>query len=339
MKKLTLVFVFLITIVSFLFLVSIISQNTLAEECIIKTKSEGGYLGVYIDDLCDELRESLDYEGDGAFIDDVVDDSPADEAGIEAGDIVIKFDKKKVKDASDLRRFVRETKPGKKVKIELIREGKEKTLTAKIDETEDVDWSKFSFSLGSEKFKTPLKKMIIHPPGMKCFIHCDSDEDRGFLGVHIQDLSGQLAEYFGVKEGVLVTEVIKDTPADKIGMKAGDVIIEFRNREVENCDDLRYLVRKTKLDQEVEIKVMRDRQVMTFTTKLEEKSEKFGFKTKEAEEMYLQGLKIKEIEEIECLDEKLEDLIEKNIKIKIKNEQLEDVMEDLEIRLRPELPD
>lgn len=181
--------------------------------------------------------------------------------------------------------------------------------------------------------------MIIHPPGMKCFIHCDSDEDRGFLGVHIQDLSGQLAEYFGVKEGVLVTEVIKDTPADKIGMKAGDVIIEFRNREVENCDDLRYLVRKTKLDQEVEIKVMRDRQVMTFTTKLEEKSEKFGFKTKEAEEMYLQGLKIKEIEEIECLDEKLEDLIEKNIKIKIKNEQLEDVMEDLEIRLRPELPD
>lgn len=336
-------------------LVGILNSPTSA-----KDDDEVGYLGVYLEDLDEELRESIDYEGDGAFIDNVVEDSPAEEAGIKAGDVIIKFGKKEVTDASDLRRFVRATYPGEKVKIELIRNGKKKRVTAEIGELEDYESHSFSFKFDCDNFGDAFKHFFFTPK-TKYHFHCS---DRGFLGVNIQDFGEQLAEYFGVKNGALVTSVVENSPAEKTGIKAGDVIVEFRSREVEDCDDLRYLISKTDPDDEVDVKVIRNREEMTFTTKLDkspkkclEKKFKSHSGTKKIYKYHLKDLeKLKELEELkglkklkkleglevnlEGLDKNLSDIdIQLNLQLDDLDDILDDIMDDMEIEFRPMLPD
>ncbi len=80
----------------------------------------------------------------------------------------------------------------------------------------------------------------------------------GYLGVQIQGLDGQLADYFGAKDGgVLITEVIEDSPAEKAGMKAGDVILSVAGEEVEDASDLVEEIRGHKPDSQVQLNVIR----------------------------------------------------------------------------------
>ena len=80
----------------------------------------------------------------------------------------------------------------------------------------------------------------------------------GYLGVQIQGLDGQLADYFGVKDGgVLVTEVVEDSPAEKAGIKAGDVILSVAGENVEDAGDLVEEIRGHKPESKVELKVIR----------------------------------------------------------------------------------
>lgn len=87
-----------------------------------------------------------------------------------------------------------------------------------------------------------------------------SDEKAGFLGVQIQDLSEQLSDYFKVKDGngVLVSEVVKDSPADKAGLKAGDIITKIDNDDIENAGDLTSTIRGYDPEAKVSISVIRD---------------------------------------------------------------------------------
>ncbi len=90
-----------------------------------------GYLGVRIKGLTPDLKEHYKKK-DGLLIADVVPDSPAKKAGIEEGDILLEFDGKKVSDADEFRKQVAESQPGKKAKVKVLREGKEKTLAAEL---------------------------------------------------------------------------------------------------------------------------------------------------------------------------------------------------------------
>jgi C-terminal processing protease CtpA/Prc len=197
----------------------------------------------------------LEYKGDGAFIDDIVYDSPADEAGIKGGDIIISFDGKEVLDVSDLRRLIRRTKPKTKVQIELIRDGKKKKVTAEIGRRKDGNNIRI--------YTDYLPRVKVHNKS------CYNYNPRGaYLGIHMEDMPDQLLEYFKAKFGVLVTQVVEDSPAEKAGIKAGDVITEFRHREVEDVSDLQFLIAKRDPEDEVEIKVIRDGSEKTMKVKL-----------------------------------------------------------------------
>ena len=100
-------------------------------------EKERGYLGIYLQQLDNEARESLKFKGDGVLVDDVADDSPADEAGLEEGDIIVKFKDQAVKDVDALREMIGASPPGDKVALVVFREGKEIKLTAKLGEAED----------------------------------------------------------------------------------------------------------------------------------------------------------------------------------------------------------
>lgn len=97
---------------------------------------EPGWLGVYIQNLDEDLKESVDADH-GVLVSKVVEDSPAEEAGIREGDVIVAFDKEKIEDTKDLQRAVRKTQPGAKAKITVLRKGKKKTFTADIKERED----------------------------------------------------------------------------------------------------------------------------------------------------------------------------------------------------------
>jgi hypothetical protein len=86
------------------------------------------------------------------------------------------------------------------------------------------------------------------------------DEKAGYLGVQIQDLSAQLGEHFKVKDGkgVLVSEVVKDSPAEKAGLKAGDIVTKVNDKEIENAADLTNTIRSYDPETKVSVSVIRD---------------------------------------------------------------------------------
>ena len=92
---------------------------------------------------------------------------------------------------------------------------------------------------------------------------------RGRLGVGVDDLTAQLAAYFGAKEGVLVTTVTEDTPASRAGLKAGDVIVMFNGETVRNRVELQRAVGRVQADAEVSIGIVRDRKPSDVKVKLE----------------------------------------------------------------------
>ena len=226
-----------------------------------KTDDDGGWLGVSIQDLTTALKEALDYDRDvGVLVNDVEDDSPADGAGIREGDIIIEYDGRDISNTGSLIRKVRATDPGDEVEIVLVRKGQVMTVTATIDEKPKGLESWFEHG---KKGKPSILKV---------------QEDRGgWLGVHLQNLTDQLGEYFGVSdgEGVLVTEVVKDSPAEKADLQAGDVIVSYDGDDIDDVDELVEAVFESEIGEVVEIEVMRNKKRRTIRAEISETPKKY----------------------------------------------------------------
>ncbi len=123
------------------------------------------------------------------------------------------------------------------------------------------------------------------------------DEKAGFLGVQIQDLSDQLSDYFKVKggNGVLVSEVVEDSPANKAGLKAGDIIIKVGAEDIENANDLTKTIRSYEPDTKVSVSVIRNGKKKKLEAVLGEAENKFIYKfgnLKEVDEKHKMMLKM-----------------------------------------------
>ncbi len=188
-----------------------------------------GWLGVSVQDLTASLRErhSLDVKK-GAYVSDVVDDSPADEAGIRSGDVITRVDTEAVDGADDLIHAVRGLKPGKSVPVEYVRKNDHKSCTVKIGRTPS-----FAGSLPS------LRRFYSFPGRVRPFVfHMFSDE--AMAGMSVQSLTSQLRDYFGAPEGigVLVAGVEDGSAAAKAGIKAGDVLTKVDAEEIRDVESL-----------------------------------------------------------------------------------------------------
>lgn len=192
-----------------------------------KYESNRPWIGVYTQEIDKDLSEAFNLNQDeGIVVVDVVDGSPADEAGLRRKDVIIEFNGKKVDGSEPLADFVDETKVGDKVEIVVLRKGQKKILTLEIGEKPKSNWREYSRQAFTDQlFKNNLALAIGH---------------RGYMGVAIQDLNDQLGDYFGVKDGdgVLITEVEEDSPAEKAGLNAGDVIVGADDEEITDTDDI-----------------------------------------------------------------------------------------------------
>ena len=195
-------------------------------------------LGVVVKDLDEKDKEELKVES-GAKIEKVLEDSEAERIGLREDDVIVRFDGQEVRSARALKEMVSEIKDEKTVKITVVRDGKEKTFEAKIKPQEPEDVCVKIIGEDEDVDVDVDDEVLVAPefPDIKKFFWVGSEKG-AFLGVHAINISKQLLEYFEVDHGVLIEKVIKDSPAEKAGLKAGDVITEIGNRKVRDFEDL-----------------------------------------------------------------------------------------------------
>jgi membrane-associated protease RseP (regulator of RpoE activity) len=223
----------------------------------------GGYLGVRIEDVTEESASQLRLsEPYGALVKEVDEGSPADKAGLREGDVITSYQGQRVESARALTRMVRETPSGRTARVGYSRDGSAQTAEVKIDPR--GGHGRHWVGPGHE-FRFPEMK------GFMGGTHWYSSGPR--LGVRVEPLTPQLGEYFGVKEGkgILITEVMDDTPAEKAGLKAGDVIVRVEGDEVQDLGDLIESLRAND-GKTVEITIVRDRSESRIKATLEKRN-------------------------------------------------------------------
>jgi serine protease Do len=222
------------------------------------------YLGVALAEIdanrAKELKLREDY---GVEITRVEEGSPAEKAGVKAGDVVLEYNGQRVEGMEQFGRMVRETPAGREVRLIISRDGAPLTLTGTLAARKGR-----GFAGGfPEGFVMPDIPMPDIPQ-----IYTTLRTAR--LGVEAESVGSQLAEYFGVKEGVLVRSVRENTAAQKAGIKAGDVITKVDGTAVTSPSELSGAVRSASAKKTYSVELTRDRKPQTITVTVEEGSER-----------------------------------------------------------------
>ncbi|PIQ39126.1 MAG: peptidase S1, partial [Thalassolituus sp. CG17_big_fil_post_rev_8_21_14_2_50_53_8] len=170
-----------------------------------------GWLGVVIQGVDQELARKFNLKRPiGALVGEVVPQSPADKAGIKPGDVIVRFKDKEIVRMSMLPGFVGQTPVGEKAALEIVRNGKPMTMTVTIGKMdEDVEEAKTADGSG----KTTGSKS---------------------LGITVQEVTKELAASLSLQEGegLLITEVQRDSPAASVRLKKGHLVLELNRKPV-----------------------------------------------------------------------------------------------------------
>lgn len=239
-----------------------------------KGKVERGWLGVSI----------VENEAGRVEIVNVEKDSPAELAKLEEGDFVLQFDNKTVVYPDMLAREIKMRKPGENVTVKIERDGKPMDVKVKLGEYSEKDILqefevKFPRLFPSQP--TPPKvPQTIRPPkppetpeSKELLLHW---ENRKYIGLYLENLTEELSEFFGVKEGggLLVSKIIKDSPAEKAGLKVGDVLIKADGKKLEEINTLTELIQDKEKGDKILIEFLRDKKLKSVNVEIEEEEGK-----------------------------------------------------------------
>jgi len=225
--------------------------------------SDKAWLGVYLQTVDDDLADGFDLSvKEGAVINDIVNDSPADEAGLKEDDIIIAVNAKEVSDQMDVSRAVRKSKPGDKMTLTIMRGDKKMDITVTLASEPERMASRGR----GRHFAMPAMPPMPPVPAVPDF-NWFSNDDGGMIGITMTPLTEQLGDYFGVKdgEGALITEVLKGATAEKAGLKAGDVIIAVDGDQVYDVSDVAKAVGDKDVDESVKLTIIRDKKQMNLS--------------------------------------------------------------------------
>jgi serine protease Do len=218
----------------------------LVKEILPELKGSGkvtrGWLGVVVQRMTPDISESLGLDRPrGALVAQVANGGPAEHAGIKAGDVIIEYDGKEIKEAGDLPILVARTAPQKQVRVKLLRERKETSLTVTVGELQEEGEKKVA-----------------------------SAQDKEKLGLTVQPMTPQLAESLGLKrpDGVVITAVEPGSPGGEAGLQKGDIILEINRVPVRNLADYSKAVANIKKGNSTLFFVQRAENTMFLTLKL-----------------------------------------------------------------------
>ncbi len=191
------------------------------------------WLGVYIQPIDQKMAKGLDLDFmDGALVNDIIDDSPAEKAGVKKGDVIIEFEGIDVKDPSHLKNIVSSTDPGTKSKVVVFRDGRKKTVYVTLEELENEPQ----------------------------ILATTRSEAQNF-GMQVQDISPDIAEHYNLEpddKGVVVTDVARGSHAEEAGIMVGDVISRIGKKDVSSVKEFRSLIKTAEKDDTVLLLVKRD---------------------------------------------------------------------------------
>jgi len=203
-----------------------------------------GWLGVRIQQVTDEIAASLSLgPARGALVAGIDDKGPARPAGLESGDVIIRFDGTDIVEMRDLPRAVADTPIGKDVDVVIIRKGKELTRKVKLGRLEDHDDP--AKAAASEKDKKADKPVAALP-----------DAQDHLLGLDLAALTGQVRARFNIKaaiKGVVVLGVTPGSQAEDLRLSAGDVIVECAQEAVTNVQDIQRKLTQLKKDKKTSV--------------------------------------------------------------------------------------
>ena len=249
----------------------------------------GTEIGVSVREV--ESASGLAASRAGVIVADVVADGPAAKAGVRKGDVVVEFDGERVRSVRQFTRLVQETPTGRRVPAALMRDGQRVSVSVEpragsaIRFAGELDAARIMRDLGrdfGDNFppappRPPAAPSAPHAPpvppvpvvpDMETFIW----RSQGALGVTVSSLSDQLAEYFGVKAGVLVTAVQEGSAAAAAGFKAGDVVTTLNGSEVSDPADLRRRSATLEDGAEFTAGIMREKKALTLKGKVQRRS-------------------------------------------------------------------
>ncbi|MCK9407513.1 MAG: PDZ domain-containing protein [Bacteroidetes bacterium] len=221
-----------------------------------RSTKKQGWIGVGIQDVTPKFaREEHLKLKEGAYINEVLEDSPADSAGIKEGDIIVEFNGTSIETAEDLVNVVRSTMPGTKVALKVNREGENKSLSVNVRKNTK---------------RTPFAVIAPRAPRMAMNMFGGEVE-----GMDLMELNKQLAEYFEVPvgKGVLVKSIEKDKSAAKAGIKAGDVITRAGGETISDINDLYDVFSESKEGEKVSVDLVRKGKNVTVSLEITEQDE------------------------------------------------------------------
>jgi S1-C subfamily serine protease len=242
-----------------------------APRVVVRSPLSAASIGVSIRDVTgeDAVKAKMAQPA-GVYVESVRDSGPAEKAGLQAGDIVVDFDGERVRSASHLSRVVQESVPNRPVSVVVIRGSSKQALTVVPEAGGTVN----IISRGEVTRQLQDLQRNLQRDFQRDFnLNLDREALRrglgvgGALGVTVSPLTDQLASYFGVKQGVLVSTVTENSPAASAGLRAGDVITAVNGQNVTSSADVTRAVRQAS-GESVEVSVMRDKKSLSLKATL-----------------------------------------------------------------------
>jgi serine protease Do len=224
------------------------------------TPTYGSYLGLQLLDVDADRAKVLKLDEDrGVEVKGVADGGPADIAGIQPGDVLLTYNGENILGARHVVRLLAETPIGRKIKIQFWREGKMHTsiVTTGAFPRPDALGSSSGLNFPDGRFLSSTASVIPRP----LLVWRDV-----LFGMEFEELDPQLSEYFGVSGGVLVRALEKGYPADKAGLRAGDVVVSVSHRTVLTAHDFTSCLRKP--GSSAALVIMRNRKKLDLTLSL-----------------------------------------------------------------------
>ena len=207
--------------------------NKVMNDLIDKGYVVRGWLGVAIQEIDDSYAKALGLDTrDGALISNVANSSPADNAGLITGDVILEFNDVSINNSSHLKNVVSSSEPGKRYKVDIIRDGRRKSIYVKLGELPNEPQMAF---METEKSST--------------------------LGITVQDLNNSLRKHYNLSpddDGVVVTEMDKNSEAFRSGIREGDIIIRVGTNNVRDSNDFKDLIRTSSRQNTVLLLVKRE---------------------------------------------------------------------------------
>ncbi len=236
--------------------------------------SSQGYLGVDLADVDQEKAQALKLkEVRGAVITLIDHDAPAGKIGLKVNDVVLQLNGQTVEGAEQLRRMLREIPAGRKVSLEISRDGNVQTLAVELADRKVMEhdvWNKIG--AGGDLFAPG--------PGMGFMAEGDAPLPGGFhmpffgsslnVGALVEPLTSQMAEYLGVPGGLMVRQVARKSEADAAGLKAFDVILKVGPDAIATLADWERALHSNQ-GKPVQVTVLRDKKQQTLTLQVDSK--------------------------------------------------------------------